>query len=369
VLATLCQELSYGSALDLRQALADEALEIARTRGDDATIVRVLNAVQVPLLVPPLLAQSLAWSAEALLRAQRLGDPVLLHWAASARLVAACRAGDIDEMDRCFEINRSLAERLDQPQLNWWHRYAHAMRAQIAGDTEAAEHLATEALQLGIESGQPDATMFFGAQMGAVSTQRGTVGDMIPAIEQMAAHSPEVATVVGAVLAAAHVEADQLDDARLLLAQFAAANFELPLDFVWLAGMLSYASAAIGCRQAKFAGPLFDRLAPWADQFSTTGITAEGPVSTYLGGLATVLGRYDEADAYFVQAAAFNERASARFFAASTNLLWGKLLAERLGPGDTERAHDLLTRARTAAAAHGYANVERRAAEALQHLD
>jgi hypothetical protein len=45
------------------------------------------------------------------------------------------------------------------------------------------------------------------------------------------------------------------------------------------------------------------------------------------------------------------------------------MLAERHAPGDAERARDLLTKAHAAAAAHGYANVERRAAEALEHLD
>ena len=45
VLATLCSELAYGSPLERRQALADEALAIAQSSGDDATIVRVLNHV------------------------------------------------------------------------------------------------------------------------------------------------------------------------------------------------------------------------------------------------------------------------------------------------------------------------------------
>ena len=45
------------------------------------------------------------------------------------------------------------------------------------------------------------------------------------------------------------------------------------------------------------------------------------------------------------------------------------MLAERDAPGDTERARDLLTAAHAAAVAHGYANIERRAAEALEHLD
>ena len=67
------------------------------------------------------------------------------------------RAGDIDEMDRCLEIAGSLAEQLDQPTLNWVHSFTRAMRAQIAGDTDQAEQLATEALQIGTDSGQPDA--------------------------------------------------------------------------------------------------------------------------------------------------------------------------------------------------------------------
>ena len=49
VLATLCAELIYGSPLERRQALADEAIAIARSSGDDATIVRVLHTVSNPL--------------------------------------------------------------------------------------------------------------------------------------------------------------------------------------------------------------------------------------------------------------------------------------------------------------------------------
>jgi hypothetical protein len=52
---------------------------------------------------------------------------------------------------------------------------------------------------------------------------------------------------------------------------------------------------------------------------------------------------------------------------AETDLLWGRMLAERGAPGDTEKSRELLTRAYTTAAANGYANVERRAASALHN--
>ena len=369
VLATLCGELLYGSPLERLQALADEALAIAESSGDDAIIVRVLSNVSFPLRVPPLLGQSLVRSADALLRAERIGDPVLLFWAAWQRAGAAGWAEDIDEMDRCLEIMGSLAEQLDQPNLTWVHRYARALQAQIAGNTEQTELLATEALQLGTDSGQPDANFFFGTQLAAVSFQRGTYGELVPAIEQLSDDTPVFAGVLAAHLAVAHVEAGRIDDARRLLEEFAAADFDLPLDPTWISGMVAYAEVAIACRAQKCAGPLFDQLAPWADQMPMPGITADGPVSHYVGGLATVLGRYDEADAHFAQAAAFSDRANAKFFAARTNLSWGQMLAERRAPGDTDKARDLLTKAHAAAAAAKYANVERRAAEALQHLD
>ena len=141
------------------------------------------------------------------------------------------------------------------------------------------------------------------------------------------------------------------------------------MDASWIEGVTFYAETAIECRDAEHAAGLFDLLAPWADQWSTEGSAAiEGPVAHYLGGLATVLGRYSDADVYFSQAAASCERADAKFFAARTNLSWGKMLAERGAPGDAEKARELLTKAQTAAEARGYSNVERRAARALQDL-
>lgn len=229
--------------------------------------------------------------------------------------------------------------------------------------------LATEAFQIGTDGGQPDTTTIFRAQFMNVSIQRGTLADLIPLIEQAVSDSPGI-PAFRAVLASAHAEADRTDDARHMLEEFAATNFDLPLDQVWTTGMVSYAGAATECRDPTYAGPLFERLVPWADQWSTAGgASTQGPVSHFLGGLATVLGRYDEADAYFAESDAMSDRVGAKFFAARTDLGWGKMLAERQAPGDTERARELLAKAHAVAATNGYGTVERRALAALQLLD
>ena len=369
VLATLCSELTTGSPLNRRQALADEAIAIAQTSGDDAVIVQVLNQLFYPLLVPSLLEPMLVLTADALDRAERIGDPVLLFWAAAWRAVCAARAGGIDEMDRCLEVVELQAKRLEQPTLSWGYAIQRALRALIGGETDRAEELATEALQIGTDGGMPDAAVIFAGQHAIVGFLRGTLGEMVPLIEGLYAAAPEIAATLTAALVMCHAEADRIEDAKRLLEKFATDDFNLPMDMQWLDGMLFYAEAAIECREPRYAMRLFERLAPWADQCAVTGPTVVGPVSHYLGGLATVSGHYVEADAYFSQSAAMSARMGAKFFAARTDLQWGKMLAERQAPGDTAKARELLIKAHTAAVANGYRNVERRAAEALLRLD
>lgn len=304
------------------------------------------------------------------MRAERIDDPVLLFWAAQWRAESAARAGDLDEMDRCIAIHGAMVQRLDQPVFAWGHSFVRSLRAQIAGDTDLAEQHATEALRIGTEGGQPDAASIFGAQFNIVSGQRGTQGELAPLIEKMAAETPDIPrTFFMSLLAKAHVEGGRIDQASELLDEFAATGFQLPLDQVWLTGMVDFAEAAIECRDPAYAGPLFEQLEPWAGQLPATGASALGPVSHYLGGLATVLGHFDEADAYLARSSAMSQRMGAKFFVARTDLLWARLLVERNAPGDVGRARVLLTSARDLASAHGYGVVGRRAVAALDGLD
>ena len=366
LLATLSAELAYSPPLERRQALADEALDVARLCADDATFVSVTNKLRLPLLVPRLIENLVDWSAEALARAEHLDD-FSLFWAANSRHAVVASAGDITEVDRCLEIAGRCRRQFDQPMLDFEYIVQRFGRASLAGDIEAAEQLANETLQIATASGQPDAAIYYGAQIMLVSWLRGNLGDLIPLIEQAVEDNPGLPVFVAA-LTLAHSEADHFDDAREFLASFASDEFELPMDVTWLGAMLCYASAAADCQDLVSAERLFDRLAPWFNLWSYDGLKTEGPVSLCLGGLAAVLGRHEEADGFFSHAAAFCERMKSKFFAARTKLLWGAMLAERQAPGDRERTEDLLTNAHATAAEYGYQAVERRAALALRDL-
>jgi hypothetical protein len=220
VLALLCQELTYGSPLDRRIALGEEAVTIAKSSGNDAVIVRVINLLALPLRVPSRLEQSLAWTADALARAERLGDPVQLFWALSWRASTAAWAGDIDEMDRCLERNQVLADQVDQPGLKWMVSCELAARALLAGDVERAERLAAEAFDIGTNAGEPDAGLYFNGQVLGLCARRGTLGDIAELIAQTARENPGLPALVGN-LARAYVQVGNIDDARRLLDEFA----------------------------------------------------------------------------------------------------------------------------------------------------
>jgi len=370
LLANLCSELTYGSPLERRQELAADAVAIADSSGDDAVLVRVLNHVCYPLYVPQMLDQLLVRTADALSRADALGDAVLQFWSAYWRACVAPMAGDVDELDRCSAGMGLLVDRLDQPMLHWSYLMHQAHRALIAGETDDAERLAGECLKVGTESGQPDAGTIFAMHLLGVNEQRGTADVLIPVIEEIRNDMRDIAkAAVESALSSAYLDAGRLEDAHRILVGFADGGFELPVDSVWLVSMTTYANVAIECGDRRTAGHLSALLAPWSDQLSTNGGgSTNGPVSHFLGGLATVLGRYDEADSYFARATAFNRRMQARFFTAQTDLLWGRMLTQRGAPGDSQQARALLTDAHASAQAHGYGSIERRSAAVLRDL-
>jgi hypothetical protein len=113
---------------------------------------------------------------------------------------------------------------------------------------------------------------------------------------------------------------------------------------------------------------LVPALASRLHQMGFNGLMPLEPIAMYLGALASVLRRFDEAETYFVEATEFGNRMSAQFSLARTNLSWGRMLTDRNAPGDAEKAQDLLSVAHSAAADNGYGNVERSANEALLNL-
>ena len=368
LLATLCSELALGTTLDRRQELADRAKAMARRLGEPDTVIRTLHLVCNPLQVPSTLNERMVDAKEALELAELLGDPDLLFWAGADGRLAAVQAGDFEMAHRCLATMHTVMKGLRQPTMMWVTLFNDAADALLAGDPDRAERLATAALEIGMESGQPDAFGFYGAEMIGVRRQQGRYGELVPLIDQIAAENPAL-PVFRATLAEGHMEAGNLDTARQMLEAAAAELASLPYDVVWIFAVASYADVAAELRADAQAQLLLELLAPFADQVLFIGATVGSPVAYYCGSLESVLGRYDEAERHFAKAAELNARGQMEFATAVTHLRWGRMLLTRGDPSDVERARDLLAQAQATAVRRGYASVVRRATAALAALD
>jgi hypothetical protein len=132
--------------------------------------------------------------------------------------------------------------------------------------------------------------------------------------------------------------------------------------------MIDYATVVIELHLTAEAEQLMELLAPFHNQVPHTTLIPHSPVATFLGGLASVLGRFAEGEAYFDDAAELSRRGQMKFAEAHTNLLAARMLRARNEPGDADRARTLLVHARDRAATHGYALVERQATAELLAL-
>src|SRR5262249_6817779 len=142
-------------------------------------------------------------AAEALAALERVGDPINTFWAANLVVIEGTRAGQFDLAARCLETMKSHADRVRQPMLAWTTLFSDAAQAILHGDADRAEELATDALDLGTSSGQPDAFANYGTQLMGVRLIQGRAGELVDLVRDIADRHPSVPTyrsVLGACL-------------------------------------------------------------------------------------------------------------------------------------------------------------------------
>jgi hypothetical protein len=300
--------------------------------------------------------------------AEALRDPDPHFWAATFLRVTALQAADFERAARCLDTMRILSGQLQQPTMMWGTTWFEAGDALVSGDPDRVEALATTALEVGTETGQPDALNIYGGQLAWAHLQRGRLGELLPMMEQMDAENPGLPSV-RAGMALGYLESGDPEKARQLLQRAADDNFEsLPLDIAWIVGVAIYADVAIELRAEGPARKLATLLAPYHEQIPFGGAIALNPVAFYLGGLASVLAQYERAEAYFAEATALNSRGRMKYAEARTHLEWGRMLIVRGGADSLSRARTLLVLAGDAASTHGYGMVGRRTEATLARL-
>jgi tetratricopeptide (TPR) repeat protein len=346
LLARLAVELYYSPDIERRRALSNEAVAIADRVGDASLLLVTLYCREWSLLGPDIpLDRRLQSTAQIAAMAEELGEREVAYQMQFLRQMALVEAGNIAEADRAVEAAERLAQELRMPSFLPWVLSYRAMRAMLAGRFTEADQLVQEAIQQALAQGADPllTSMILGGQAMAQQLFRIGFAGILPVLKQMADENPQH-PVMRCSLAWLYRELRMTDEAAEIVREMAANDFTgLARDANWLMSIWTLSEAASYVRDLEAAEKLYALLLPFADRWIVASVSiCFGPAATPLGGLATVLGRFDEAEQHFARALAETEGLPAPALHAQAARDYAALLIERDAPGDRERAIELL---------------------------
>ncbi|HEV8628084.1 MAG TPA: tetratricopeptide repeat protein [Acidimicrobiia bacterium] len=362
LLATLAVELTFAGDWAYRRRLADDALAMARRLDDSATFIRVAGLLYWCICVPETLDERLAMTAEVLALARDQTDPLVLHFAHRWRLYTVADAADLEGIDAHLPEMIRYGHACRDPHNGWIAVIGQSWRSLLAGDVERSEALAVEGLRLGTEGGQPEATAGFAVQLFEIRRHQGRLAEIQESLEAAIQEYPGL-PAIWAMLAVVYCEVGEGEKAEELMNVDAVDGFAaVPYDGFWLCGLVAYAEVCAARRALGPARALYGRLAPWHRQLPTVPPAANGgAVALYLGMLATVLDRFDDAESHFSEALEIHERLQTPYWIARTHLERARMLFARGVSDDASRAAVLLDQVEATAARYGFSALTRHA--------
>jgi DNA-binding CsgD family transcriptional regulator/tetratricopeptide (TPR) repeat protein len=337
--------MQTGIAEDERGAkeVSREAVELAADAVDPDVIFAGIHARQMATSGPDGVDERLQLAERALHLAQQTGRSSMAQWGHTWRLDALVQLGRIEEAEAEIAVQTRLADELHEPLARWRTMQAESWLALLKGRFAEAGAIAEEARQLGRKGHHAAAEFTYLTHVIVMAIH---LGGLEAAFQQMAdllRPLPESSSSP-IFVAGAFALMGRLDEARLALRQLAAAGFkDVGPSIAWLPGvaLVTEGIAIVGDRDA--AQQVYEAALPFARLNVSAGASGlYGSVSRYLGMLAAVLERWDEAEAFFEQAIEFEQRMGARPFVARSRIAYAEMLARRGRDADQHHARQLL---------------------------
>lgn len=359
LLAYLAEEIDPRD-VTRRCEVATEAMDVAHRVGDDATLLAVLSVALGPLLSPGTLDRRLRESELALRLADRVGDVAARFIAWNARVIEAGEVGDIDVFDAALVEMETIADRTGLPFQRFVVLMYRGWRRLLAGRTDAAVADSNALLDVGTKIGLSHVSATYGAMLLQQEFYGGRLAGLVDIAAQGLAENPTIPAWRTAVMTA-YCELGRNDEAEDLFDVGLSTGFsDLPFDIAWPQAAVQYADCAADLRRADAAPTLYDQLLPYADRFAFLSCTDSGALSRPLGRLATLLGRYDDADRRLHDALAMHEHMGARFWTGRTRIDQAELCLARRTDGDLVSARDHLDAAQRIADEYGLGGLQLR---------
>ena len=336
-------------------ALADEGLAMARRLGH-RDILRACLAgrldVDSALDAPD---RRLAVADELIRVAEETGDIELLQRARQTRARERLAAGDVGGAAADLERAAQDAERLRLPSLVLNATAWRAGLAVLQGRMDEAAHLASRPGVADLD----DDLLF---PLYALRREQGLAEDMADIARRWVGDFRDRAPPLArALLALALAELGKAGESRHEIVGVVEELLHGP-ESRRLAGAAVVADVSWITNEAGWAGAAYECLLRWPERHVLVGSGCSlGASSRYLGQLATILGRLEEAERHFETAHRVHERLAAPGWLAHGQVDHARMLLARDAPGDAARARELAAAALKTYRALGMAAGERRA--------
>ena len=343
VLARLSVELYYSDRARARE-LSALAIERARPADDPAALAAALNARRVALWSPEHADERLAVAGDMIAAAEAAGDREAVLQGRNWRVVDLLELGRVAEAAAEIDAYEALADAVALPHFRWYVPLWRGTLALLAGRWGDADELAERALALARQADDPNGPLFVGIQGAHRLFGQGRFGEMNRArLVEGSATSPATAEWLSHV-ALIDAETGATEDARRLVSELARDGCRaLVMDANWHAACV-LADAAVHVADREAGAALYDLLEPHAQLFPLVAraVGCLGSNEYYVGRVAGLLGRHDEAVTRLRRAVAENDRVGAGPAAAAALLRLGETLAHR---GEHESSRDALQQA------------------------
>ncbi|MGH9039382.1 MAG: ATP-binding protein, partial [Acidimicrobiia bacterium] len=258
-------------SLPRRQALAAESVTVARRLGDPAALAACLDSTTFAVWIPGEAERRRAAGEEIVALAKQARDRELAIKGHAWCHIASLEENDTAALDEALAAYEKGAAELGQARYQWYALTRRTMRAILAGDLDAGEALAQEALTSGRNKGEGDAEPLFGCQMSLVWQERPSSDavDQLETVRRMYRESPPrvpglMATALahGIVLA---LGAGRDDEVRAELDRLGEIDLaSLEPSMAWTGLMAKVASALAGVGTEAEMAALYELILPAA---------------------------------------------------------------------------------------------------------
>ena len=335
--ALLAQSLGYTGQAGRRQAAALEALELARSSLDPTLLARVAPDVLYALWIPGAASARAELAAEATAIANEANDPHLAFVVHLVSYGAAVCVGDASGAARYLGQLHDIADQIGEPLMRWHVGILDTCAATMTANFGDAERLANATLELGMEIGDPDAFSVFAGQFFFFGTFAGRHAELLPIVQQIMDTDPNIEPLFRAAHALVCCEVGRPDVGRAVLSDAMAAGLDaISQDLLGCTTLIAHAILAIELDDVTAAEWLFPAIAPMAGEVSFNGVTSQGPISAYVGKLASLLGRYEDAERHLLDALGTTEAFGWEYHRATTLIALAQNRVRAIGTLDAE---------------------------------